>query len=65
MKTFLVNYRYENSTYSIDIKAETWQEAERRLMCIKHNGEVIGELQARIPVPTFWQRLFGLGGLKK
>ena len=54
MKTFLVNYPYEGKPYSIDIYAETWEEAYARLEAIRNFGRVAGELEMRIPVGPNW-----------
>jgi predicted ATP-grasp superfamily ATP-dependent carboligase len=51
-KQFICRYNYEGSSYSFEITAESYEEAEKRLKCIGCNGKVDGELILIIPVSS-------------
>lgn len=59
MKTFLVSYGYKGNQYSLDIKADSWEEAEERVKVLTW-ARVDGEVCCRIPCAPFgWlNRLF-------
>lgn len=44
MKWFLVDYEFNGDTYTIDLEAEDWQDAEARLYAIFVTARVEGEL---------------------
>jgi hypothetical protein len=50
MKTFSVDYRYEGTTFSIQMKAADWAEAERRLEAISDFGKITGEVIETGPI---------------
>ena len=49
-KTYLVDYRYKGSTWCIELKATSWEDAQARLRCLV-NANVEGELALKIYVP--------------
>ena len=49
--TYLCDYRFRGHTYSIDIIATSWEEAEQRLQCIAGNGRIIGGPAFTIKIP--------------
>lgn len=63
-KIYLCDYQYEGHTWSIEISATSFKDAEKRLNALKH-GEIVGQLKASIPIPikqswlTRLQRWFG------
>ena len=63
-KTFLLDYRFNGNTWSIDLPATSWEDAEARLRAILQTGHIEGELAARIPLTpkggfrAFFARLF-------
>ena len=59
MKTFLIDYTHNGQQWQVEIKATCWSDAANKLDAIKRNGHVVGELACSVPVPTWWQRLFG------
>lgn len=44
MRWFLVDYEFNGETYSVDLEAESWEDAEARLYAILVSGRVEGEL---------------------
>jgi len=55
-KKFLCDYTYQGNIYSIEIIAESWDEAEERLKSLRFNGRVIGEKFLEIPLGN-WEKL--------
>lgn len=49
-KTFLLDYRFNGNTWSIDLPATSWEDADARLRAILQTGHIEGELAARIPL---------------
>ena len=49
-KTYLCDYKYEGATWSIEIKATSFEDAQKRLRALVR-GEIVGELKFSIPVP--------------
>ena len=47
MKWFLVDYEYLGDTYTVDLEADNWDDAEARLYAILVSGHIIGELVYR------------------
>lgn len=58
MKTFCISYRMLGDEYHEEIKAESLEDAQRRLLAIQGSGVLEGELMAAIPVPSFFGRFF-------
>jgi hypothetical protein len=52
MDKYLVDFNMDGETYSHIIEAESLEDAERRLRCIKANGRLIGGPAFTIPVPN-------------
>ena len=50
-KMYLCNYCFQNSTWSINIPAKSWNEAEKRMAAIAMSGKIVGELETRISLP--------------
>jgi len=48
--TYLCSYRYQGKTWGFDIKAPSLEDAQARLMSIKHNSNVDGKLFLEIPI---------------
>ena len=42
-KTYICDYSFNGSLWSIDICAKSWEEAKQRILAIS-NGKIIGEL---------------------
>lgn len=58
-KTYLCDYQYEGSTWSVEISATSFEDAENRLKALNH-GEIVGELKLSVPIPvkqTWLERL--------
>ena len=53
MKTYLVSYGYDGARWSLELKADSWEEAEARLGMLQY-ASVDGELKAKIPVPRLF-----------
>lgn len=58
MKTYCISFNMDGHEYADEIKAESFEDADRRLAAIKSNGRIDGELAIKIPVPSFLGRLF-------
>jgi hypothetical protein len=52
-KSFLCEYRFQGSTWAIEIKAESHAEAEKRMQLISQ-GIVLGEIKRKLPVEVGW-----------
>lgn len=52
-KVFSAEYEYRGSTWSVELKAESFQEAEYRLQALSQ-GKIVGELMLKIPVNERW-----------
>ena len=52
-KTYLCEYSYGGDRWSFEIKANSHEEAERKLKRISY-GKVLGELEAVIPYDFGW-----------
>jgi hypothetical protein len=48
-KTYLVDYRYKGSTWCLELKATSWEDARARLRCLV-NASVEGELALKVYV---------------
>ena len=59
MKTYAITYRMDGFEYAESIKAESFEDADKRIKAIRQTGLVEGEIHASVPVPTFFARLFG------
>jgi hypothetical protein len=54
---FLCEYNHRGATWAVDIWADDWQDAERKLRSIGTNGRVLGpvSMEVRVPVaPARW-----------
>ncbi|TXC63910.1 hypothetical protein [Sphingosinicella ginsenosidimutans] len=51
-KTYLLSYNYQGAQWSAEIKAASFDDARSRLRSLGLNGQVDGELIARIPANT-------------
>lgn len=49
-KIYLCDYQYEDHTWSVEISATSFEDAENRLRAIRQ-GQIVGELKFSIPVP--------------
>jgi len=47
VKWFLVDYEYLGDTCTVDLEADSWDDAEARLYSILVSGHIIGELVYR------------------
>lgn len=59
---FLIEYKMDGKTYTVDIEAEDSRDAIRRLSAIRHDAWIAGELVKRIPfnsvtMPFAWLRM--------
>lgn len=54
MKTFLYTYLCDDNYYSLDIIANSREEAERRVKAIQYNCQYTGELKATLTVGMGW-----------
>jgi hypothetical protein len=52
-KSFLCEYKFQGSTWAIELRAESHKEAEERLEQISH-GKVLGEIKTKLPVGIGW-----------
>lgn len=52
-RTFLCDYSYAGSRWSVEIVATSFEDAEARLRALSR-GKVAGEVQAVIPMPITW-----------
>ena len=52
-KYYLCEYSFEGNRYSLEIPAQSWEEAESRLRKISY-GKVSGEIKAVLPVQLGW-----------
>jgi hypothetical protein len=52
-KRFLCEYRFQGSTWAIEIRATSHKEAEERLRQISQ-GKVLGEVKGKLPVEIGW-----------
>lgn len=62
-RTYVCSYNYYGKPYSIEIQAESFEEAEKRLRSIGFNGKVDGELVTKVPVlvgQTWLQKLISI-----
>lgn len=50
-RTYLFSYSYEGSSWVVEIKAESPEDAQRRVARLQH-AHYDGELMAKLPVPT-------------
>lgn len=57
-KTFLFEYWYEGSEYGIEIKADSTEDALKRMGIISHRARLQGELMAKVRVPSLLERLY-------
>ena len=58
-KRFLVEYRYADATWALEIWADDWQDAERKLRALGANGRVVGEDAMLIKLPNWMERVIG------
>jgi hypothetical protein len=57
-KYYLCEYQYEGGRWSIEIPAESWEDAAARLKRLSY-GKVVGEIQATLPVQFgLWAKLW-------
>ena len=56
-KLFTATYRYADATWSVEIWADDWQDAERKLRALQTNGRIDGEVSLRIKVRTWGERI--------
>lgn len=49
---WLASYRFDGTEYCFEVPARTMEEAQRRLRAIGMNGEIDGELIAKVPKVT-------------
>ena len=52
-KTYLCDYSYEGTLWSVEIVASSFEDAEKRLQALSR-GKVAGEVKVVIPLPTTW-----------
>jgi hypothetical protein len=52
-KSFLCEYRFQGSTWTTEIKAESHREAEKRMQQISQ-GKILGEIKGKLPVEVGW-----------
>lgn len=57
MIVYLVEYNYGGSTWGLQIHAENFEEAERKLRALKTNARIIGSSIASVPVPGLFARI--------
>lgn len=57
-KQFLIEYRYAGATWTVDIWADDWTDAQRKLLALGTNGRVVGEAVMRIKVPGTFGRIW-------
>ena len=60
MRTHLFSYWFEGSRYSMEVVAESREEAQRRVHQMR-TAEYDGEVMAKLPLAPrapFWRRLF-------
>ena len=60
---FVVDYRHDGVTYGINIRAEDWADAQRRLHSIGMSGEVIGKLEETIAFTRSSIHFVGIGAV--
>ena len=58
-KRFLVEFSYAGSDWSIEIWADDWQDAERKLLALKTNARLLGEAVMQIKIPGPMERFIG------
>lgn len=56
-KVFLFSYRYEGAEWNVEIPAQSWEDAKRRVSALTY-AKCDGEVVARLPVPTTFSGLF-------
>jgi hypothetical protein len=49
---FLVEYAYAGSHWTVEVWADDWKDAERKLYALKTNARIIGESMAKIVPPN-------------
>jgi hypothetical protein len=49
MKKFIVDFDMDGQLFGDYIEAESWEDAEKRLRCVKETGRISGELMGTIP----------------
>ena len=52
-KPYLCEYRHEGATWSVEIHASSFEDAENRLKALSR-GKVLGEIKLTIPVMPGW-----------
>ena len=64
MKKFIIDFEIDGKLYGDYIEAESWEDAENRLRCVKETGRIGGELVESIPAwwvfcggYKFWRRV--------
>jgi len=64
-KTYLCDYQFKGKTWSVQLKATSFNEAEERVQALS-KGKIVGELMLTIPFPVkdSWVQAF-LKRLKK
>lgn len=56
LKTYLITYEMQGSRWSEEIEAESFADAQRRLLAIKATATLEGEVKAKLPVPAFFKK---------
>lgn len=62
MKVYEVQYEYNDSTFTIDLPATSWEEAEAKLEAIKLSGRVTARLVSRTKIESIDKIDFDLSG---
>ena len=62
MKVYEVQYEYNDSTFTIDLLASSWEEAEAKLEAIKLSGKVTARLVSRTKIESIDKVDFDLSG---
>lgn len=52
-KIYLCDYWYKGQQWSVEISAESWEEAQQRMRCVGQ-GKIVGELQVTLPCALGW-----------
>lgn len=50
MKEYIFSYRFDNKTWSINIYANSEEEAKRKFWALKENGQYEGEIVCKVNV---------------
>jgi hypothetical protein len=51
MNTYFCEYSYKGDTWTMEITASSWEEAEERVKAIQEGAKVRGVIRLKIPVP--------------